>query len=720
MVGRRTIGFLGCALVACVVADAQNTNSIRAWVEESKVEVDQAFWLFVELNGARVADPILPEVENLIINTDQPRFARSITMANGVTQEKRSFAFSTRAIKEGKIQIPAIQANIDGKILKSNPVEMEVVSNSPPGQPSHVKQPKIRLYVDNPKAIKDKPFWLNLEASGTGIKMPRSLNIDGLIIDPRQVKRSNAYSWNNGTVLEMVKMQYYAVPQRIGTLKIPPVEARVNGLVVKSNDLTIDVVDGGRLSAADSTSSQEDSARTPNENPTPKDYVFIDMVADKKEVYQGEAIMLRMQLWRIQARNNSINSGPSSGDTIIDPTTQGFYIEELEPIMYKKARSGWPYTVNERRRLLYPLKTGELEIGAWHWEGIALVDTFRLRSRRRFEYTFDAPALNIKVKPLPPGPERFSGGVGEFLVQANLSENALQIGVPVEYTVIVRGVGNPDAIGAPIFPKLDWAQVSEPTSNLLTQTLPGDEIPSVTKVFTYLVTPNKSGRLSIPEFSYVFFNPRKEIYETTPLDETIVNVADTREAQSHIVVPDSVRLVHRKIDVLAEDIHPAIKTLGEVKPFQSVSSGVTSQVLIVSPVVIFGFVFITRRRKLNLENNHHHIRARKAKGKGLKRLQSLYEQEHPEEELYQLLSEFIEEKLHLENAALTSSDVGRHLSERRIDPKLCDTVAAILKSCERYRYADRKISETDLQALIYGVEAAMHDLDAELRKGGRK
>jgi hypothetical protein len=721
VVGRKTvIGMVACTLLACNgVANAQSGSSIRAWVEETEVEVDQAFWLFVELKGSRVSDPIMPKVENVIINTDQPQYAKSFKMANSVTQEKRSFAFPTRIIKEGTIRIPPIQATIDGKVLKSEAVVLNVISNAPPGQPSQVKLPQVRLYVDNPKVVKDKPFWLNLEASGSDIRMPRSLDIDGLLIDPRKVKRSSAYSFQNGITIETFKLQYYAVPQRVGSLTIPPVESSVNGLIVKSNELTLDVVDGP-ASVGNPGTSQPAPAVKPAGNPTPKDYVFIDMVADKQEVYQGEAIMLRMQLWRVQARNNSINSGPSSGDTIIDPTTQGFYVEELDPRMYKETRNNWPYTVNERRQLLYPLKTGDLQVGAWHWEGIALVDTFRLRSRRRFEYTFDAPALNIKVKPLPPGPEAFSGAVGEFLVQANLSENVLNLGVPVEYTVIVRGTGNPDAIGAPVFPKLDWAQVGEPTSNLLTQTLPGEEIPSITKVFTIPIIPNKSGRFSIPEFSYVFFNPRKEVYETIPFEDVFVNVGEANESQSHIVVPESVQLLHRKVEVLEEDIHPALKLDKEIKPAQDHSLGVLGQVLVIAPVVLFGFVFISRRRKLNIEHNRHHIRARKAKVKGLKRLQTLYEQEHPEEELYQLLMEFIAEKLHLESNALTSSDVGRHLSERKIDTQLCDTVTSILKSCERHRYASEKISETDLQALMYGVEAAMHDLDVEFRKGRRK
>jgi len=700
------------------IAEAQNEKLIRAWTDVSEVEVDETFWLFIELKGGSVSDPILPSVENLIINEAQRRFARSITVINNVKQESRSFAFLTRAIEVGKFRIPAVKATVDGRLVESDEIEINVVSNTPPGQPAQVKKPEVRLYVDNPRAFMGKPFWLNLETSGTGIKMPRTLDIDGLQIDPRKVKTSKSFSWKDGKPLEVFKLQYYVIPERTGTFKVDPIEVEVDGLKAKSNGVTIDVIEN--VAANNSSLPPQTSTTTPTGNPTPKDFVSIEMFTDKNEVYQGETILLRLQLWRIQVRGSSINSGPSSGDTLIEPTAQGFYVDELEAKQHKRVKNNWPYTVSERRRLLYPLKTGKLKIGAWHWEGIALVDTFRHRTRRKYEYSFDAPEIDILVKPLPPSPVGFAGAVGEFLVQGNLAENDLEPGVPVEYTMVVRGMGNPDAIGAPDFPDLDWAQVGEPTSNLVEQNLPGDEFPSITKKFSFLVVPNKSGRFTIPEIPYAFFNPRKEIYEEISLDEVHVNVAEADESQSHIVIPESVRLIHRKVEVLAEDIHPAMELEGTLTEYETLPSSFTRIMLEVIPVFLFGLVFVLRLRKEKNESNSHHIRSRKAKGKGLKRLQTLYDEEHPEEELYKLLIEFIVEKLHLENTALTSSDVGNHLSAQGMDTELCDTVTSILKSCERYRYASEKISETDLQALIYGVEAAMHDLDKSFKKGGRK
>jgi hypothetical protein len=243
----------------------------------------------------------------------------------------------------------------------------------------------------------------------------------------------------------------------------------------------------------------------PDAELTQDDLVFIKMDVDKKTAYQGEPILLTMQLWRIQ--NRRITSGPYRGALIYGPSTEGFFVRELEPVQYESPRGPWTYDVTETSKLLYPTRSGVLTVGVWHWEGIALVNRQSIVQRDKLYYRFDAGPIDIAVMPLPPAPQGFTGGVGKFDVVAELSPSIVTQGVPLKLRVRAEGFGNPDAIGDPVLPELAWATVREPERELLFTGVAGNPQPRLDKRFTYPLTPLRPGRLEIPEFPFVYFDP---------------------------------------------------------------------------------------------------------------------------------------------------------------------------------------------------------------------
>ena len=110
-----------------------------------------------------------------------------------------------------------------------------------------------------------------------------------------------------------------------------------------------------------------------------EDLVFTRVEVDKHEVFQGEPIVLSMQLWRII--HGGIDSGSHPRAVIRHPSTEGFYEALLEPRSDVRKQGSWEYNVIEDRKLLYPTSTGELNIGSWHWEGRAYVPSKNRRSR---------------------------------------------------------------------------------------------------------------------------------------------------------------------------------------------------------------------------------------------------------------------------------------------------------------------------------------------------
>ena len=243
---------------------------------------------------------------------------------------------------------------------------------------------------------------------------------------------------------------------------------------------------------------------------THEDLVFIEMDVNKHEVYQGEPILLRMRLWRIKYRR--INSGPYRGGVIVNPTTEGFYMQKLEPERYEAMRGPWTYEVTEARKLLHPMRSGDLRIGQWHWEGIALINRQSIIAREKIYYKLDAGPIDIKVKQLPEPAPGFTGAVGEFDVSASLDTESLRLGDPVKFIVTVRGSGNPDIIGAPALPELAWASLSDLETAVRYSKGTEDGVPQMVKSFTYTLKPVTDSAATVPSFDFVYFSPEKRGY----------------------------------------------------------------------------------------------------------------------------------------------------------------------------------------------------------------
>ena len=251
---------------------------------------------------------------------------------------------------------------------------------------------------------------------------------------------------------------------------------------------------------------------------TQEDFVFIEMDVNKHEVYQGEPILLRMRLWRIKYPR--INTGPYRGGLIVNPTTEGFYVQELAQEQYEAMRGPWTYIVTDTRRLLHPARSGDLQVGQWHWEGIALINRQSIISRDKLYYKLDAGPIDIKVKQLPEPAPGFTGAVGEFDISASLDTESLTQGDPVKFTVTVRGSGNPDTIGAPALSEMAWASLND----LETTVRFFERTEQMAKYFTYTLTPFKDGAATVPSFDFVYFSPEKRGYLRRPIGPFELNV----------------------------------------------------------------------------------------------------------------------------------------------------------------------------------------------------
>jgi len=690
-------------LLAPMLASAQH-GSLRAYVPNKEIMEGRQFWLVIEASGATVEIQDLPECDGVVINTASPQQSTRLSIGGGAQQQDLRVSFPAIAIRAGKITIPAIQALINGRTLQTDPIVLDAKA----APADDAKESPVRAWVESPELEVGRPFWIYVEAKGIQIELPDTIAAEGIAIDPVNVQRSVSHSLSRDGQTMNAKRGYLAIATREGEITIPPIEVQVTGRLVKTEPIMLNAKKVSVQAVAPEASAPETEL-------TQDDLVFIRMQTDKTTAYQGEAILLTMQLWRIQ--NRRINAGPYRGSLITGPTTEGFFTRELEPVQYEAKNGHWNYDVTETRKLLYPTRPGTLRVGVWHWEGIALVDRQSVVQRDRLNYQFDAGPIDITVQPLPASPAGFTGAVGMLEVEAALSSTVATQGVPFALNLRVQGSGNPDSVGDPILPALDWATSREPERTASLEMIQGTPYPRMDKRFVYPITPLKAGQAEIPQFPFVYFDPVKGAYETKQIGPFPMDVLASSEDSTHVMASPEVPVAQRKVEILAEDIRPLLNRPVGLAPSKR-GSGSLWMLVFAFPALAYVAVRIVFGKKRRLASDVSWARSLRARSTGLRRLQDVAQSPEPAVALFRAVAANVADTLNLGEAGLTSSDVQGEMGRAGVPSALTDRTVQILRACERARYGTQRLSRDEVTALISAAESCMHSLDAF--KSGRK
>lgn len=690
-------------LFASVAAQGQEA-SVRARVETPIQTVEKAFWIFVEATGSSVGTPVIPEVEGLIINRISPRISQSFAMSAGLTRQTIRSAYHATAIRSGAITIPPIEIVVNGKKMLTQPILLTVQGSS---TVTSSRRAEVRVWAESPKILTGKPFWFYIEATGGDVVLPDRIEVDGLRIDTVNIIRSSSFSFGAGSSRVTRKNGYHCTALRAGTIVVPSMKVLVDNVAIDTEAVTLTVRD-----TPDPSANRVADATRETPELTKDDLLFIRMETDKREVFQGESILLTQQLWRIDYPN--IDSGPYRGSLIVPPSNEGFYATILEPTSSKDNRGAWKYDVSEERKILYPTAIGSLRVGQWHWEGVALINRHNIISRERLHYKLNAGPLDIKVKPLPERPPGFSGAVGTYSLEASISTDSATQGVPMRLTVIVIGKGNPDAVGSPVLPELDWARIDEPERDTQTYLAPDTQLPTVEKRFVFTIVPLTAGNLSIPEVTYIYFDPEQETYVHKTVGPFRLIVSPSAEQTRHLILADDLELEQRGVEILSEDIHPIVTQVNALQPRRSYPLSVPAAVAL--PVAGYASVALVMARRRRFEHDTGFARGYRARSHALRGIAKVAHSAVPGEDLYRALIDFVSDSFDLAHGGLTSSDVDRILFERSVDDAVREQLVKILRACERVKYASQKISRDELNALIRGAESSVQELDRALKQ----
>ena len=537
---------------------------------------------------------------------------------------------------------------------------------------------------------------------------------------------SSSFSIVNGKTTHTSQMTftYTLLAQKAGNYKLPAAAVKSGGQTYRSNQASIQILQGDGSGASGGSGQSNGSAATrqrlqnAGERITSND-LYITVTASKKRLYEQEAVLLTYKLYTL------VSIDQCSGKM---PDLDGFHTQEItlpqqKTLKYERVNGRNYGTVVWSQYVLFPQKTGKLVVPAINFEADVVqqdrsVDPFDAffgggSSLIRVKKTIVAPAVELTVDPLPTRPANFSGAVGtQFNISGSLSPEQVDANDAVSLRLVVSGVGNMKLMKAP---KVEWPKDFESYDPKMT-----DKTRITTNgatgniIYDYTAVPRHGGKYSVPPVEFCYFDTNTKSYKTLRTDSFHVAVAKTAGS--------AVRRVQNKEDltVLNSDIRYIRTSAAKVRPQGSTFFGSLNYWLVyVGAVLLFLLMVAIFYRQAKANANVARRRGRKAGKAATKRLKSaakLLKQGQSKafyEEVTRALWGYVGDKLNLPVTELNKDNVGEQLTERGVGEESIQRFLRVLGDCEFAQYAPGDPSAT-MDKLYGEATEVINELDAKL------
>ncbi len=479
-------------------------------------------------------------------------------------------------------------------------------------------------------------------------------------------------------------------PLRAGEFIIPAFQAKVGGVKVTSQPLTL------KVAASDASAPPPAFAGKP---------VFLWLLLPKKELYVGEVLVAELRLYiRSDIRRYGNLQLPLSGE--------GFTASKFVEGQHFQRRLGTAqFTIIPFLVALTPVKSGALAVGPIN--GSILLnppDPFEFfgSSPQQLPLTLDAQMLEVLPLPAENVPAGFNGAVGSYTLTFTAGPTNVAAGDPITVNVTLSGQGQLDALALPEQPAWRDFKIYPPTVKPVEARDPFGA--QGTKSFEQVVIPQNSDIHELPPFSFSFFDPALKNYRTLTQPAIPLTVrpggttpapAAARTAENPPPAPDVVPIKQRLGSVAV--LSPPLARQGWFLALQGV------------PALALISAVTWRKRGEALARNPRRGRQRrvaKLVRQGLEQLRRFAAANNSEEffaTLFRLLQEQLGERLDLPASAITEAVIDEQLEPRGLPPELLAELRDLFQTCNLARYAAIKTSG-ELAAIIPRLEAALNEI----------
>lgn len=262
---------------------------------------------------------------------------------------------------------------------------------------------------------------------------------------------------------------------------------------------------------------------------TPSD-TFMKGSVSNQEPFLGESVIYSLEFF-------TRLSLPGPSLTFFGQGLTDFALDESRRTQLLR---GVPYNVISLRRLIFPEREGDLIIPEQRLNISALLAPESRTKRSPEANLIVAPAVKLRVKPLPPVPSEYEGAISAVLVgrttlNVNLDRFPLSMGQTRRFEITITSAGN-------VAPLVFHPGASEELLAYDEPRLGGIHVDPATglmqKRFVWTLVPLEPGRVKVSAGRFLTFDPRTKLYDELSIQPLafLVNPAP-RSAPASVETP---------------------------------------------------------------------------------------------------------------------------------------------------------------------------------------
>ncbi|MBL7107969.1 MAG: protein BatD [Candidatus Cloacimonetes bacterium] len=379
----------------------------------------------------------------------------------------------------------------------------------------------VSAYVNKTEISLDETLQFTIEInSSKSIKSePEFPQLAGLQIIGQSSSSSTSIEIINGKMSKSVtkKYVYTLQPIKIGNFNIPPITIKYKGDEYRTKIIRLKILASKAKKTAPNPIilQQQESIKSNGKK------IFLEAITNKHKPFVGEPITVSYKLY---SRENLVGLNaekfPDFSGFIKEETYKGKSISSH--IEIKNGMRYYCYRISEFT--LFPTQAKKITI-----EPMILLCEYRVSTRSFFDFgrteqtRIYSNRIDINVQQLPKKnkPADFSGAVGNFYINTNLSSKDTKVGESITLNLIISGTGNFKMFNSPKLPELNNINTFEPE---ISDNLTGAHHIQGKKISKYLLVPEEHGEYEIPEIAFTFFDTEIDKYRkifTSPIKFTV-------------------------------------------------------------------------------------------------------------------------------------------------------------------------------------------------------
>ena len=443
------------------------------------------------------------------------------------------------------------------------------------------------------------------------------------------------------------------------------------------------------------------------------DEVFVTAELNRSSAYAGQQVTLSYHLYTMV--------GVSGIQLQENPPLTGFWVEDLavqpSPTGSRKVINGREYVdYVVKKNALFPNAVGTLKISPSTFAvSVKRGDFFGLFGQAETVYR-KTSEVSLEVRPFPASgrPANFGNGVGTFTLTGSLDKTEAAVGDAVALRVKLSGRGNlkmiPD-LPAPLMP--DFTIYSSKRSDnvrVIEEDLIGGD-----KSWEYVIVPKAPGRQTVPSFTFSYFDPQREAYETIttpPLELKVKPAPGDGNILTGLSGAGKQNLARQ-----GTDINFIMLSANNLESKQEPIYRTFWFYLVAGIPLIFNIgAFIYSREQIRESQNLPLARSRKARRNSLARLKraekvAVQEPRRFYDEAAAALSGYLTDKFNLPEIAVTGDSLERSLREGRVSPEIVQETMGCLQDCDFGRFVSPSSSAQKMRELAGRIRKVIYSLE---------